>query len=254
MFGNDKGMSLIEVMIAAAISFAIALGVMRINESSQKNFRSLELKSEVSSVQNRIQGILMSQDKCSNGGPIAAGFRYLNDSPHGAWAALNSDGLTPPMATHAGYTNYSPLGGLRIVTGPGPDGDYGNTGDNTFIELSNGSQIPGAPNWTMNGEARFYPFHPTDNNATPNVCFLMIPVAKTGAAQRGSIGTSDKNLWFELTCDIDFGGTNLLTSCSASSTVAQGLFQDNNNGTWGNRGKSPYDREGFNWRYRLRSC
>lgn len=228
ILGNQRGMSLIEVIVASTISIIIAMGVIKINETSQQGFKSIELKSELSTSQNRVQAALMSQQKCS--AQSSGGMSLTQSGPYNTWAALASDGITPPIAPHGGYTRYLVIDTLELVTGPG-DGDYGTAGDNTFMTLTNGSILPGSPNWTVRDSLRLYPYHPTNNNATPNVCYLMVPVQKTTSAARSSTGGDEKNLWYELSCDID--GAGAMTSCAAAGAVAEGLLQDNGDGTWG---------------------
>ena len=47
IFRNDKGMSLIEVIVASAISVVIGMGVMKINETATKGMASMKANSDI---------------------------------------------------------------------------------------------------------------------------------------------------------------------------------------------------------------
>jgi len=64
ILNSQRGMSLPEVMVAAAISVVIAMGVMKINETGQKGMRSIEDKSEIMTVTNTMRGHLLNGNKC----------------------------------------------------------------------------------------------------------------------------------------------------------------------------------------------
>ena len=51
---NQNGMSLIEVTIAAAISVIVALGVMKINETSQRGLTGIQDKADLEDIKRNI--------------------------------------------------------------------------------------------------------------------------------------------------------------------------------------------------------
>ena len=62
---NQKGISLVEVMVAAGISAVIALGTMKINENSQRGMRNVATKAElVNYVNFKIGSALGNTDDC----------------------------------------------------------------------------------------------------------------------------------------------------------------------------------------------
>ena len=218
---NQQGMSLIEVIVASVISIIIAMGVVKINETSMQGFKTIELKSELSGFENRVRGTLLSADKCTagEGTPTET---ITTQSYSSLFTA--TDYLPPQDPTVTGYQTTSDL---YIYTGPGPDGNYSTPLDNPSLFLTDGEKVPGAPNWEFaNSNAiRIYADIPNET------CYLMLRVVKSIAAGKSSFGGEEKLLWFTLKCE--FSGPDMnMTSCSGQDTVAEGIFQEQPDGEW----------------------
>lgn len=216
---NQQGMSLIEVIVASVISIIIAMGVVKINETSMQGFKTIELKSELSGFENRVRGTLLSADKCTagEGTPLET---ITTQNYSSLFTA--TDYLPPQDQTVTGYQTTSDL---HISTGPGSDRDYSNTSDNPKLSLFEGEKVPGAPNWKFansNG-IRIYADIPNET------CYLMLRVVKSIAAGKSSFGGEEKLLWFTLKCE--FSGNDMI-SCSGQDTVAEGIFQEQPDGEW----------------------
>lgn len=70
---NQKGFSLVEVMLVAALSGVVALGVAKLTESQMKSVKTVEAKFEYTSVFNHIRNILGDRISCTetfNGGTL----------------------------------------------------------------------------------------------------------------------------------------------------------------------------------------
>jgi hypothetical protein len=208
--GNQKGMSLVEVTVAAAISIVIAMGVMKINETSVKGMRSLEDKSDLRTSQNILSGHLMSGDKCK-----ASSFNVYN------WesATTNVDGIIPPNYPDAAATAHyrvNPLGAtFTIVTRLSPT-----IGSKT---ITVGDTLPWSKNWDVDS----YRFYDQDSAGT---CSVMLALSKKSTGN--TMGAENRNIWFNLSCVL-VPATNVIDTCSNQNTVADGAFQDNTGGSGG---------------------
>lgn len=64
---NQRGMSLVEVMVAAGISGVIALGTMKINENAQKGMRNIQTKAgRTNYINMKMSSMLAGSDTCPN--------------------------------------------------------------------------------------------------------------------------------------------------------------------------------------------
>jgi Tfp pilus assembly protein PilV len=196
--GNQKGMSLVEVTVAAAISVVIAMGVMKINETGQMGMRSIQDKSEVMNFTNALRGHLLNGDKC-----LASGF-VGHDWSTGA----TSDGLVPPSdPTQTTYALNAMGATFTVSTGTGT------------TSITNGANLPWSQGWTVLS----YRFYKSEND----ICNIMIEVEKKSSK---SFGGNTKNLWYPLSCSLS---TGTIQSCASQNTVAAGYFQDNSAGATG---------------------
>jgi len=63
---RQGGFSLVEIMVAAGLLGAISLGVMQLTQNMNKDAATMEIKSNILGMRNRIQQILLDQNSCSN--------------------------------------------------------------------------------------------------------------------------------------------------------------------------------------------
>ena len=62
---NDKGMSLVEVMVASAISVVIGMGVMKINETATKGMASMKANSDIEDLRNSLRIKFSKENTCA---------------------------------------------------------------------------------------------------------------------------------------------------------------------------------------------
>ena len=65
IFRNDKGMSLIEVIVASAISVVIGMGVMKINETATKGMASMKANSDIEDLRNSLRIKFSKENTCA---------------------------------------------------------------------------------------------------------------------------------------------------------------------------------------------
>jgi prepilin-type N-terminal cleavage/methylation domain-containing protein len=201
---NQKGMSLIEVTVAAAISVVIAAGVMKINETSVKGMQGIQEKSDVMEFRNILNGNLLNKDKCSSS------VWGTNNWTTGA----SNDGLFPPKAAETPL-----LYRTKTLIQVALKGDASRLQD-----VQVGETLPWGTKWNVT-QIRLYNKDSLDN------CHVLVHATKKGAVGgNAGFGGSDKYLWFSMACDLktappaDVGQIN---TCASTSAVADGYFQDN---------------------------
>jgi len=205
ILNSQRGMSLPEVMVAAAISVVIAMGVMKINETGQKGMRSIEDKSEIMTVTNTMRGHLLNGNKC-----LASSF--AGPAGHTWNSGTVGDGLVPIGSDSTGYTLFSTAGNnFDLSTGGGATATF--TVTTAAAPVLN--SVPWSSKWFLSSY-RFY------NRDSEGLCHIMLNVTKRSAA---SFGGDSKILWFPIKCELD--GANKIDSCSSDNAVTEGFFQDN---------------------------
>lgn len=201
--GNEKGMSLVEVTVAAAISVVIAMGVMKINETSVKGMQTIQEKSEIQEFRNIVNGNLVNAEKCR-----ASNFASHDWKDGGT--TTPADGVYPPTAAGTPQYRASSSVSIAIATNPAVVSKTISTAANNTLPWTN--------KWGAT-EIRYY------NRDTAGVCHILIKTAKKAKGNAG-FGAQSKNIWIALDCDIN-NTTGAITSCSGENAVAEGYFQDN---------------------------
>ncbi len=112
---NDKGMSLIQVMIASAISIGIAMGIMRMNKTSQKTMQKVKSDSDLIGFKTNLQSRLGDKEFCTD--------MLGSTAPTGGLdiSALETD-VTDRFAA-AGGIKFTV--GTRLLSAPGFDVEKG---------------------------------------------------------------------------------------------------------------------------------
>lgn len=220
IWSNQQGMSLIEVTVASAISVVIAMGVMKINETSQKGFNSAVRKSEMLQIKGFTIAHLGSPAKCGVKNDIDTDtFASLYDTAvDSADFALDAGEPQPPGSEDTHRLKKFNANGqkIQIVTGNSA-GDLDNNMDTgailaTDFIVNNGDTaeyIPIAPSW------RLEQFVIYEAGATTNTCYLRLDFAKKGRTAK-SFGAESVSQFIEIYCLTD-PGTSHIESCNAIS-------------------------------------
>ena len=197
---NQKGMSLVEVTVAAAVSIIIAMGVLKINETSQKGMRSVEEKSELITFRNTFKGILLNRDKCT-------GITWNKSAPN-YWLAGGTGTGTPPNAANTPLA-YQSVASISNISGK---------------SITVGSDLP----WTNMWRTTEVHLYRQDNAGN---CHVMVTAEKKALAKQQGFGGETKVSWFSIACSLNANGS--LNSCSGTDSVAEGYFQENSGGSDG---------------------
>jgi hypothetical protein len=227
ILNNQHGMSLMEVMIAASISIVVAMGVMKINETSQKGLRSTKLTAEVQNFQKNIHGHLLSRQKCA-GATWTTGYNWLTGgATPGVAAEQHPDlGLAP-----VNYTEFNSPGDQFTI--PVSFDNLGATiADKTFtIPQVLTPTIP-RMHWANSWVLKSYRFY----NRTDGLCFIKIEMEKVEVAAQGAVvdrksrsfGAEVKDVWVKLDCKMNAAApVNEIDTCVSNDTFAEGMWQEN---------------------------
>lgn len=199
---NEKGMSLVEVTVAAAVSIIIAMGVVKINETSQKGMQSIQEKSEISQFKNIVLGHITNSEKC-------VGSSFAANDWRAATGAAPLDGVYPPTAN--GNPLQTTVANISIRTATNPV-------VNTNITTAANNTLPWSTKWQAD-EIRLY------NRDASGVCHLLVRASKKNTSNAG-FGGDTKNIWIPMECDIN-GATGVIEACNGQNLVAEGVLQDN---------------------------
>jgi hypothetical protein len=216
ILNNQHGMSLMEVMIAASISIVVAMGVMKINETSQKGLISVKLGSELDLMVKNIQGHMLSRDRCTD-----SSFATLGHDWEGG--ATPADGVQPPdVSAPQAFTEFATAGNQLIIRTNSPSVPPAaavpavyktfTVGETTATPLT-----PWAPNWYITR----YRLYDQDANG---ICYILIETSKKQA--RSSFGAELKENWIAIDCTLNPAG-NVITTCVGRDTFSDGKWQDN---------------------------
>jgi Tfp pilus assembly protein PilV len=63
-FLNTKGMSIVQVMVAAGLMGALAIGLMKLSQKNMKSSKAYETKNDITAIIGEIRGMLSSPDAC----------------------------------------------------------------------------------------------------------------------------------------------------------------------------------------------
>lgn len=218
ILNNQHGMSLMEVMIAASISIVVAMGVMKINETSQKGLRSVKLGAEIQNLQKNINGHLLSREKCK-----AASF-IAHDWESGALPGVAAE-QHPDMAGTQNYSEFVAPGD-NIIIPVKTDGAGVVQSSKTFqIPTVASPTTPRSP-WANNWVLKSYRFY---NQDTAGLCYIRAEMEKVSVAANGSgrsFGAEIKMIWIKLDCELN-AGPNTINTCVANDTFAEGMWQEN---------------------------
>ena len=178
ILGNQKGMSLIEVVVASAVSIIIAMGVMQINDNAQKGISKLTAMTNIQKFEDLVHTRLSKQGRC-------------NDANIGGSNTLLGTDITSNVALPRLRTAYQ--------TGSEPD----------EFTVSTTVTIPSAPDWRVRS-AVMSAFNAGGPGALVGECDIIITVDKV---KQDSIGMRTKIIRIPMSCRVDTN--DVIEDCSA---------------------------------------
>lgn len=222
---NNHGLSLIEVMVAMAISALVSLGVMRINQNSQKSMNKIVSDAELQDFKSYLKDVFSDYRNCVNT------YRDINQDATFDFFSMNDDAslaAITPVVPHSSYGvtarryySYGPglntsynipvqnddtlnegMVDLSIATTPTYHRNMG-TAANLVVKsnllLERDKPIPNVPSWIFK-EIRFYlPKIFSNGVAADDICAIEIKVERAGGAPR-SYGPIEKSVHVILNC------------------------------------------------------
>ena len=194
---NQKGISLVEVMVAAGISAVIALGTMKINENSQKGMRNVATKAALTNFMSYTFG-----NGLADSGKCLAAFDMDGDGAYGDTVTLVAPGKIPVEGIQGDNVGL----GRRNEILPNTNGEY---------------LIAGIEFERINDTSCQVIYSLSRNDTVESA-----PGAQDNAAKK--IGGRDKKEYALLGCT--FSGTGDLTSCSSRGISEFGKWQYKENG------------------------
>lgn len=190
--GNSRGMSLMETVVASAISIVIAMGVMQINQNASKGMSRVEAKADLVDFRVNIKQKLA---KTTTGGTkfctnalTKAGANYFNGSTN--------------VAADVTANRFS--------------------ADGAFDDLVVGQNMPGAPSMRVESITRKAfannsdPLNPVvATNGVQGRCDLLVELTNTRISQQGSFFVT-----IPIVCTVDDTATPSLESCTVTTEDA----------------------------------
>lgn len=175
---NQKGMSLVEVTVAAAISVMVAMGVMQINQNANKSLKTMTAKTDLGNFQDRIKSRLSKSENC-----IAAQVNGGN--------AFTGRDITNATTLNTGAFN---------SRGSGDD------------EFTFGQPIPTARDWKVDSVV----INGFDNGSGTSVigeCDLTFNLTKV--KNNAIYGSENKSFTIQMSCQVDNVSDNIVQSCAS---------------------------------------
>lgn len=233
---NQKGLSLIEVLLAGAMAIAIAMGVAKIGQNASKSATKIKTDSEIANFKNYMKTNFARSMNCTNT------FEDLDIDMKNPNGDTNSDGLDVPgvtgtpefyeISTGAGAFSDE----LAIVTNvnisvPITDPAYGTTTGSKTLKAD--EPLPGYPNWRLE-EIRLYQMADGagggDGNADTGICPIYFKVKrKAGLNSKRSFGASELNFFINVTCAVHPTGSlegtpTRMAHCQENQAVVPGYW------------------------------
>ena len=205
---NQKGMSLVEVMVAAAVSIVISMGIVKINETGQKAITKVSTDIDLNIWTT---GVLHKE--LGNEGTCTENFKGVNVS------SVNTT-----------------IGDSKVIFKGERTEDYplvtnlldGNGGRAKVPLIQDGMTIGNGDTWEIT-DARLLRFT-SDSTTVKGVCELRVTLDR----KRKASGSSDKTIITKLDCTVDkLSAPQLITKCVFAGAEANPSlwFEANSGGT-----------------------
>jgi hypothetical protein len=178
ILGNQRGMSLIEVVVASAVSIIIAMGVMQINENAQKGISRLNEMTDIQKFEDLVHTRLSKPGRCA-------------DANIGGANTFGTADITANVAIPRLRTAYQ--------TGGDPD----------EFTVSATQTIPSAPGWRVSS-AFMSAYNAGGAGALVGECDIIITAEKV---KKTAIGMRTKIIRIPMSCRVD--GSDAIQDCQA---------------------------------------
>lgn len=175
---NQKGMSLVEVVVASAVSIVIAMGVMQINDNAQKGISKMQASTAIQKFEDLVHSRLSKEEHCI-------------DANRGGANTLQGTDVSADVAF------------VRLRT------PFQTGGDPDEFVVSATETIPSAPAWKVTS-AVMKAFDNGGTGALIGECNLEIVVEKV---REKAIGQKRRIIKIPMSCRVN--GANIIQSCSA---------------------------------------
>ncbi len=176
---NQKGMSLVEVTVAAAISVMVAMGVMQINQNANKSLKTMSAKTSLGNFEGNLKSRLAKTNNCIaaqvNGGNAFTG-RDITSATTLSTGAFNSRG----------------------------------TGDNEFTF---GQPIPTARDWKVDSLVISAFDNGSSTTSVIGECNLTFNLSKV--KNNATFGAENKSFTIQMSCQVDNATDKIVQSCAS---------------------------------------
>ena len=214
---NQRGFSIVEVLITAAIVAGISLVVTKISNESNRNMKKLETDAELLDFDGYIKSRLRNSDVC------LASLENENFTT----GTSPSAGDPPPPSDSTNTTPYNNISTLVIRKSDG-------TAERSLVVTASGAandRMEGFPNWSLR-EIRIY----NQVGGTGGIggrCSLMFRMQRFGGgdtARKRTSGVLERITWLDLNCNLGErsppGDTTIvLKYCSERALAVNSLWQ-----------------------------
>lgn len=216
ILGNQKGVSLLEVMIAGAMAVATSVVVMKVSENANKNVKKFESDNELIDLERYLISSLTNGDSC-----------LLTMDPYDLIDPASSlTDADAPQQYGDDTLKYTEESSFTLVTRTDPPASAG--ADPTVVASEDfvvGQPVPKFPLWIVN-EIRVYEI--ADRNAAnEGVCQVLFRldrnVGRDGKRMSGVVG---KTAQVAMNCRAASGGggPNEVAGCSAINGLANSFW------------------------------
>lgn len=199
---NSSGLSLVEVMIAAAISVGIAMVVIQVSQNADKSINKVKTDTEYTDFRNFLKSTFSKGGNCA--------------------ITLNDAGYTVSSGTGS-------LSSLKLVTGSEWDDSTQQFSEisSTLITVDNSTPIPQFPSWLAKSINILPMINPTTdvNGNVSGTCIMEIELTrKDSSGSKKSFGARDRKFKMNLSCNVSPTDANKIDFCIENSSTTLGFW------------------------------
>lgn len=219
LLGNQRGMSLIEVMIAAGMAVATSLVVMKVSENANKATKKMESDNELVDLERHLTNALTSGDNC-----FLSMQGYDLQDP----SSPSTDPAAPQDFGDA-TTEYSTPASFTLITRSDPGTPPTAVSSEVYTA---GTNVPRHPLWVID-EIRVYEVV-NPNAANEGICQVLFDLSRDVGGAVGDVndvnkykrmgGIIDKKVKINLNCSVDPSDPNPVRGCTAINGANNSLW------------------------------
>lgn len=244
LLSDQSGISLIEVVVASAISIIIAMGVMQINSNSIKGMRQSTTDAELIVFKNTLRNNLSNGNNCANS--FRGNYNFVNGGGTSLILdpAINTDNANTNIPTAAemppeylsipadaryyefsndGTKNPSPVQTFQVSRGSviiydeNEDGTPAPPAADPSWSFTPDNPMPGTNTWKLVG-VRVY-----EQDTASKQCAMHFLIQRNQGNTNQSFGAIEKSFWMNLSCSLTATGT--VQWCSPSDSITPGFWK-----------------------------